>query len=133
MKKRIAVLGGVLLVLLALVVFPAGARPVMQVAATDTSTLANFLLFITSSGGIAMVLSFAQERSKFFSDPATDPRAKMAVTLIICFALPALAFLVLKYAPPSLLTDLDPLFKIAGFGLSSFFGSQVYHGLNKPA
>ena len=127
--KRIAVLSVILIVMLALVISPVGAQPAAQTAAPDTSSLASFLLFLTSAGGVAMVLSFFQERSAWFQDRTANE--KMVVTLLICFVLPAAALLIITYVPAAALAALDPFFKVAGMGLTAFLGSQIYHGSHK--
>ncbi len=129
-NKRIGFMVIALGVMLALVVFPVAAHPAVQAVVPDTSSLVNFLLFLTSGSGLAMVLSFVQARSAWFQK--LEANAKMVVTLGLCTLIPAAAFLIVTYTPAALLAALDPLFKVLATGLTMFLGNQVYHGMNKP-
>lgn len=87
--------------------------------------LRDFLIWIASSGGAAVALSFIAERSEKFKalPSATKQYIQLGGSLVLALS----AYAVMTYVPESVLTALLPWFQIVAGVLGTGLVNQIAH------
>ena len=92
-------------------------------------SLGEFLVWIASSGGAIVAVSFFSERSKKFQALTADQKQWF---MFVASALLALgAFAIQQFVPAEVLVMLAPWFAIVATTFTSLFISKAFHKVDK--
>lgn len=89
----------------------------------------DFLTWIVSAGGAAILFSWIVERIKGFQ--TLTSQTKFWITLVGTVILAVGAWFGMEYIPPEVFEEINPLFKIIYGTIIVFLGKEFAHALDK--
>jgi len=92
-------------------------------------TLQEFLTFIVSSGGNAIIASWILERVPAFQ--ALEAQVKQWVYFASVLGLAILGYVILTYVPQATLDSLAPIFALLYASFGSVFVGSAFHRVDK--
>jgi len=93
-----------------------------------TKNLIDFLTWVASSGGAAVLLAFVLERIPAFQALAGEVKSWLTLGLTIVLALGAYA--ILTYVPAGILAALAPWFAVVGAVVTTWLAAQGAHAVD---